>query len=390
MRVLALLVILLFGAGLFFLLAYLLRKRFPKATLGLWITGLVVSLFLLALWLIEMSGGQRNALYRQVQYGLSDTTLQQFLYQQEDFKEQGLLLASLASSGLRQMATIEPDDKALINQQVAWMAAYVADEEQFPAWNLRSDWEQQAFFLSHAAIVLANYQALTLDEQYGDHLTRICRFLAAGITRSRYKHLASRPGDSALRPQDNAAALYALYLYDQYYAEELSQAASEDWMHYIEKELRYEDTKLPCAGFTATNRCRLSSVGGSLAILATYSTAAELPIAKDFWREFRYYYKETFINVLANIQNVMNDAPIPEFCEDSVVPLDACDGYQHVFAQYAAANRQDWITYYQLNNSFLIDDLLNPPNEVWSMAPQHQIMGLIKLSARLCASTKHR
>ena len=158
MRILALLVILLFGAGLFFLLAYLMRKRFPKATLGLWITGLVVSLFLLALWLIEMSGSQRNALYRQVQYGLTDTTLQQFLYQQEDIKEEGLLMASLASSGLRQMASIEPDDQAWISQQLAWMAAYVADEEQFPAWNLRSDWSNKPFFSRTRPLFLPTFR----------------------------------------------------------------------------------------------------------------------------------------------------------------------------------------------------------------------------------------
>ena len=65
-------------------------------------------------------------------------------------------------------------------------------------------------------------------------------------------------------------------------------------MHYIEKELRYEDTKLPCAGFTATNRCRLSSVGGSLAILSTYSTAAELPIAKDSGGNFAITTRRLF------------------------------------------------------------------------------------------------
>ncbi|MCB0638627.1 MAG: hypothetical protein KDC54_18480 [Lewinella sp.] len=386
MQFLAFIAIFLLGAGVFFLLAYLLRKRLQKLSLALLGIGTIIGLVLIGLYVVEAGGWEREGLYRQLNYGLSRDTQRDFISRQEDLQETALLLMSLSSTGLRNYLTDYPEERARIAEQLGWMARYVTDEGRFPAWKTRGEWEQQAYFLAHASIVLANYQSVTLDESYAEQWRRASQFLATGITRSRYKHLASRPNDAALRPHDNAAALYALRLYDEYFGDSLAVSASEDWVHYLERELQYDDTTLPCAGFTATNRCRLSPTGDNLAMLNAYSAAARLPIARDFWREFRHYYKETTVQVFANFRLVPGGEEIPEFCDNHVIPLP-CGRYQDSYGQYAAALRRDWLTYYQLNNAQLVHDLFNPPNQLWEARPQDQVLGMIDIALRLCATT---
>lgn len=387
MSFLALLIIMLFGAGLFWLIAYLLRRRMRRTALTLAGIGTIIALFLLGLWLVEISGWQREGLLKQLTYGLQKEELRDFIVHQEDIEETSILMMSLASTALTQMVNLDNAHHDFAVEQIGWMVNFLTDEERFPIWNAKRSWEQQLYFLTQAAITIAHYQRLTADTQFEEQWTQVANFLHSGITRSQYKHLASRPQDMALRPTDNAAALFALHLYDDYHGTNYSQLAGEDWSNYIRKELQYEDTKLPCAGFTTTNRCRLSPVGGSLAQLNAYIAATELPISTDFWREFRYYYKESFINVFGWVNTTARGEDMPEFCDFSVEPLQ-CGRYESSFAQYAAAQRKDWITYYQLNNSLLMEDFFHPPNRLWQQPPQEQLRGMVNLAIRLAAVTK--
>lgn len=386
MPFLAFLVILGFGAGLFWLISYLFRNKMGRLSLVFGIVGTLIGLFLLGLWIVEASGWQREGLYKQMMFGLENEELRHFLETKEDHYEQSVMMLSLASDGLNNYAAIDTLQEERIVEELTWMANFVLDDERFPIWKNRRNWEKETFFLTHVAVILSNYQSVTGNLEHEDSWKRICEFLAAGLTRSKYKHLPSRPKDMALRPTDNAAVLYALKKYDQYHQTELLLSASEDWISYIRKELQYEDTKLPCAGFTTTNRCRLSSVGSSLAILNTYTANAELDISKEFWREFKFYYKESFVYVFAWINDVPAGEDMPEFCDFSVAPL-RCGRYENDFATYAAALRKDWITYYQFNNASLLEDLYHPPNRLWSEAPQEQLYGMISLATRLAAGT---
>lgn len=387
MPFLAFLIILLFGAGLFWFVAWLLRNRLPKVALALIGIGTLIALFLLGLWLVEITGWQREGFYKQLLYGLEKEELKEYVYRQEDLQETTIFMMSQSAIALQQMAPLLSKPDPRINKQLAWMAAYVSDTDHFPLWNDRRAWEQQLFFLTHAAIILGHYQLFTEDDKYQKQWEELAVYLVMGISRSQYKHLASRPEDMALRPADNAAALYALKLYDDGHGTNYLAVAGEDWSEYIRRELQYEETKLPCAGFTATNRCRLTPVGGSLALLNAYTAAAELPISTDFWREFRYYYKESFVNIFAWINVTAKTEDMPEFCDFSTAPLP-CGRYEAAFAQFAAASREDWITYYQLNNALLLDDLLHPPNNLWQTAPQEQVRGILNLAVRLSAISR--
>lgn len=355
-----------------------------KVSLALGITGTLAALFLLTLWSVEASGWQAEGLYKQLMYGLEDESLRGFINEQEDHFEQSVFMLSLTAGSLNEYVRLKPEEKPRIVDELDWMVNYIMDENRFPVWKNRRNWENKLFFLTHASIVIAHYQDVTGIEEYDESWKRICEFLATGITRSKYKHMASRPKDKALRPSDNAAALYALKLFDDFHETDLISSAAEDWTYYIERELQFEDTKLPCAGFTTTNRCNLSPVGASLAILNVYAAGAELTISKDFWREFRYYYKETFVNIFAWITLIPRGDDLPEFCDFSVAPL-TCGRYENALGIYAAALRKDWITYYQLNNASLMNDLLHPPNQLWNQPLQEQLYGMITLAARLSA-----
>ncbi|MEM1215713.1 MAG: hypothetical protein AAGJ82_08515 [Bacteroidota bacterium] len=384
MPFLAFLVILLCGAGLFWILAYLLRTRLRRVALVLGLLGLLVAFLLTGLWVVEAVGWERQGLYEQLMYGLEQEDLRIFAESQTDLQETTLLCYSQASIALSENASQLPNQDSSIVRQLRYFVAYVMDEERFKLWNNRRSWDRELFTLAHTAIILGNYQRLTGDQQYEERWKRICTFLVNGISRSQYKHLASRPGDAALRPTDNATALYALAQYDQQFGTDHLVVAGEDWSAYIRRELHYEDTKLPCAGFTATNRCRLPAVGGSLALLSVYTAGAELPISRDFWREFRHYYKGTFWNITAWINPMPTGGDQPEFCDFSVAPLQ-CYRYETSLGQYAASLRKDWITYYQLNNRLILRDFFQPLNRLWSKPQQEQLRGLYELAVRLSA-----
>ncbi|MEZ4985146.1 MAG: hypothetical protein R2795_08950 [Saprospiraceae bacterium] len=384
MPFLSFLLILLSGAGFLLGFAYLLRQKLAALSKGLMLSGVLVALLLAGLWLVEVAGWERKGIYKQLMYGLENEPLQHYIRNQGDIQETVLIMMSQSATALRQMKDRMPEDSARIAVQLSRMANYVTNHQQFSIWKNKRNWEQQLFFLAHASIVIGHYQSATGDEAYNEQWTSAANFLLSGISRSQYKHLASRPADEALRPADNAAALYALKIFDDYHGTPNLAVAGEDWSEYIKRELAYEDTQLPCAGFTATNRCRLPSVGTSLAMLTAYSASAELPIARDFWREFRYYHKETFVNVTGWINPTSKNRDLPEFCDFSVEPL-VCGRYQDEFALQAAAVGGNWLTYYQLNNMMLLHDLFHPVNQTWERAPQEQVYSMLELATRLAA-----
>ncbi|RMF00416.1 MAG: hypothetical protein D6772_06430, partial [Bacteroidetes bacterium] len=349
MAFLSFLLLLTLGAGLFGLIAYLLRHRMRRVAQVVGLLGLLVALFLVALWVVEVSGWERDGLYQQLLYGLEHEDIIRFLEEQEDHREQALVLVSQSAWALHHCAVQLPESRERSLARLRWMAQWLMDEERFPQWKQRNNWEQQAFFLSQAALILGHYQLATADETYAPAWSRVCQFLANGIQRSKYKHLASRPRDMALRPTDNAAALLALQLHDLYYDSELLHAPADDWDSYIAKELRYDSARFPCAGFTTTNRCRLAPVGTSFAWLNVYTTQLGREAARYYWRDFRHYYKESFGFLAAWIAEVPEDGMIPEFCDFSVQPL-TCGQFATVFGLQAAAQRGDWLSYYQLNN----------------------------------------
>lgn len=384
MRFLALLAILLSASSVFWIVAWLVRQRLNSLSRLLYGLGGIVVALLFSLWVYEASGWQRQAHYRQLVYALNDPTMQSYLRRGVDV-EKSLLMLSMAGRGLSGYARISKNAATEASSWLAWSAQWVADERRFPVWRRSAEWEQQVFFLSHAAIILAHYQMTTLDETYAAKWTKACKYLADGITRSRYKNLASRPRDIAFRPYDNAAALYALSLHDNYFGSKLLETASIDWSMYVQRELLFDDNDLPCSGFTNTNRCRLDAVGSSMAMLNVYAAESNSPLARSFWKKFCFSYKESVMNVWASFRSTVQGRELAPFCDENMYPL-LCDRYQTELAQWAAARHKSWLIYYQINNFLLIYDLFNPISKAWREPPNKQIETLIQLSARLSAS----
>lgn len=386
MALLILLLFLLSSTFIFLITGWVLRLHYPQFSRGLYLFSGVIGLVVFFLWLAEVAGWQRKAHYEQVVYSLQDESYWNHLEETEQIEET-LLMMSMASQGLYQRVQEDADLRTEVVPLLGRMVRWVADEHRFPQWNRRGDWERHAFFLAHAGIIIGHYQLLTLDETYNTRWRRIGTYLGEGITRSSYKHLASRPRDEALRPYDNAAVLYALSLFDRYYGEELLPAASRDWQRYVDLELQHNDTALPCAGFTPTNRCRLYPVASSLALLTGYSAAAGAPLARDFWREYKHYYKKLpYPWLWASFRITPAGVDRPQFCDMSIKPL-GCGNYQNALSQWAAACRGDRLTYFHLHNTLYLRDILGKGVVSWRVPVRQRTGPLLETAIRLAGET---
>lgn len=362
MHFLVLLLLILLGAGAFFLFAWLFRKRNLRVTRVLAIIGGTVSLILLFVWITERSGWRQEGQFTQLRQGIFDREYR-FYLDQSDELELPLLLHSIASSGFYRMARQNSTLQPQVEADLLTMAQWVSDRDRFPQWKPanRRGWDQQLFFLTHASIILGHYQLLSLDERFAELWRATSQHLATSIQRSRYKHLASYPRDAALRPYDHGAAIYALTLFDTYYAETTATSINSEWGKYVAKELTWSSSNFPCAGFTQTNRCRLTPTATSTAYLIAYLGEARSSLARDYWREFRFFFKRTIVGLSAHSMITPGTDEIPEFCQDNVRPFPYCGAFQNELSFWAAAARGDWLSYHQYYNGLFFRDLFNPP-----------------------------
>ncbi|MEM6769765.1 MAG: hypothetical protein AAF597_04185 [Bacteroidota bacterium] len=130
-------------------------------------------------------------------------------------KEELLYLASSASMALYRSRAHFPDRQSRIDATLLHLAEWVAKEGSLPQWRNHRSWDLQVFFLAHAGATLGHYQLATQDaETFRTAFTDVGEHLGQRLRRGRYKHLISRPEEEYFRPADNAAALYALRVYD--------------------------------------------------------------------------------------------------------------------------------------------------------------------------------
>ncbi len=373
------------ATSLFFGLGYLLRKRLPTWTRILYLLGGILTVLLAFIWTTEVAGWQRRAHLNQLLYNLRNAQFRAYLETQAP-REETLFFLSLTSQAIFQEIDRHPERKAELLPFLRWMADWVTEPERFPQWRSPGSWNRELFFLSHAGILIGHYQLVSLDERHGDAWQDIGRFVATGLTRSRYKHLASRQRDEALRTYDNAAALYMLYLFDGYFGEEAAYVAVRDWSTYISNELKYNGFTLPCAGFSMTNRCRLEPTATSSAILTGYTAATGATVAKDFWRAYKHLFKREFLVISARFNPAPRGGELPPFCETTVVPLQ-CATYQNELSQWAAAARGDWLSYYQLHTRLYLRDIFGGNRPSWEIPVGQRLPALIQLAARSAAET---
>ena len=298
--------------------------------------------------------------------------------------EETLFLFSTASQALYRGHEVLADTTGRPEDVLRRMAAWTARSSNVPQWRGGADWDYEVFFLAHAGIVLGHYQLVTHDETYAPQFRRIGRYLGDRLRRGHYKHLGSHPDESLLRPADNAAAIYALSLYDAYYGETLSEETRREWTDYIDKELHYAESRLPCAAFTITNRCSIEPSAAATGLYIAYrAAAAPDEVETDIpYREWLHYFKRFSGNPFRlRIRPNMRKGEVARLCNTGLAPLE-CGQYEEAIGLWAAAEYGGGYTYFRLFSRYVLQRWSGKYPDYAGMRPARRVKALTELALR--------
>ena len=298
--------------------------------------------------------------------------------------EETLFLFSTASQALFRGHEVLADTTGRPEDVLRRMAAWTARSSNVPQWRGGADWDYEVFFLAHAGIVLGHYQLVTHDETYAPQFRRIGRYLGDRLRRGHYKHLGSHPDESLLRPADNAAAIYALSLYDAYYGETLSEETRREWTDYIDKELHYAESRLPCAAFTITNRCSIEPSAAATGLYIAYrAAAAPDEVETDIpYREWLHYFKRFSGNPFRmSIRPNMRKGEVARLCNTGLAPLE-CGQYEEAIGLWAAAEYGGGYTYFRLFSRYVLQRWAGNYPDYAEMRPARRVKALTELALR--------
>ena len=308
------------------------------------------------------------------------------LYGGSDLREveETLFFFSAASQALYRGRQYAPDTIGTLDSLLHRMAAWTVRSQNLPQWRSGADWDHEVFFLAHAGIVLGHYQLASADETYAPYFRRIGRYLGDRLQRGHYKHLASRPDEDLLRPADNAAAIYALSLYDAYYGEALAAPTRREWTEYIDKELYYAESRLPCAAFTPTNRCRIEPSAAATGLYIAYrAAAAPAEVTTDIpYREWLHYFKRFSGSPFSvSIRPNMRKGEVARLCNTGLGPLE-CGRYETAIGLWAAAEYGGGYTYFRLFSRYVFRRWFGSREPLDEMRPARRIRALTEVALR--------
>ena len=295
-----------------------------------------------------------------------------------------LFLFSTASQALYRGLGYAPDRRGAIDSVLQRMAGWTVRASNLPQWRSGTDWDRSAFFLAHAGAVLGHYQLATSDERYAPYFRRIGDHLGRRMARGHYKHLGSAGDDSLLRPADNAAAIYVLTLFDEYYGEQYAAKTRREWTDYISKELHYAESRLPCAAFNVTNRCSLEPSATATGLYISYrAAAAPQEVVSDIpYREWLHYFKRFSGNPFSlSIRPNMRDGEVARLCTTGVAPL-SCGLYEDAIGLWAAAEYGGGYTYFRLFSAPVFERWFGSPVNYDLLRPARRVKALTDVALR--------
>ncbi|NJB85821.1 hypothetical protein GGR26_001566 [Lewinella marina] len=308
------------------------------------------------------------------------------LYSTSDLREvdETLFFFSAASQALYRGLGYAPEQRDSIGRALKRMADWSIRYSNLTQWGPGADWDREVFFMAHAGSVLGHYQLATNDEAYAPYFQRIGRYLAGRMIRGHYKHLISRPDESLLRPADNAAAIYTLSLYDEYYGEGYAVKTRQQWTDYIDKELHYAESRLPCAGFTTTNRCALEPSAAATGLYICYRAAASPEEVTDDipYREWLHYFKRFSGNPFSlSVRPNMRDGEVARLCNAGLAPLE-CGQYEDAIGLWAAAEYGGGYTYFRLFSGAVIERWFGEAPDFSAMRAARRVKVLTEVALR--------
>ncbi len=372
-------------AIVFLLLGWLVWRR--KGWWALLPFGMGALLFLYALQIYGTARGHGQALadYQQLLRLLEREEVGNLLLSESS--DVHLYLVSLASQAMYYSAQRFPAQRERVAPLMARWAAWVADSRAFGQWARSKRWNEEVFFLAHAGIILGHYQLLTKDETHSKRFRQCGEFLGNTLLGAKYKNIPSRPEENFIRPADNAAALYAVSLYDQYYATDLSQRALVDWLAYTQRELEYAESHLPCSAFSADDRCKLDPTASSLGMMIAYAGAAGNN-SPQMYREWLHYFKKiNFSPIYASFVSDMKNKNPSKFCDIAAFPL-TCDDNLDAIALWLAAEHGGDYTFARVLSKRMLASSNTKEQQFLRWRPNRQIPYLTDLSIWVVAGMK--
>ncbi|MBC6993943.1 hypothetical protein QWY85_09920 [Neolewinella lacunae] len=305
-------------------------------------------------------------------------------------REELLFLASTGSGALYRMLEHAPERKPAIDSTLRQLAEWVSDRGNFRQWRGGTDLDREVFFLAHAGAVLGHYQLATREESYAASFQKMGEHLGKRLQRARYKHLISRDDEEYFRPADNAAALYTLSLYESYYATQYLEPSFTDWANYLTTELYFEESRLPCAAFSATNRCQLGPNATATGLYIAYrAAAAPAQVDSDIpWQEWLHYFKRTSLSpfTLRLRSNMRAGEPV-RFCNQGAAPLD-CEYYESAVGLWAAAEYGAGYSYFRFFGTEVLRRWLQSKPNYAAFRPPRRAPLLIRVSLRTLGEAK--
>ena len=319
--------------------------------------GLAVFLALIVflLWLPEVSGKQLARRFEEVQFFQRNIPNIPKINTPE--WEYWVLTQSNLVEALFVYSSNHPEKDSIAQIMLRNITQKMVSEEQFPFKDYPKRWSSQALYLSHLNIVLATYQAMSGDDQYASLNKKISKYLSAAMISSPYKNVFTAGKIQGYYPAENAVILEGLRLTDIVQKTSFSKRAVQDWTRFVKRELLYDNSKLPCTNFDASNKCKLLPQSPYLNWLSLYLSRSNNDFTEEVWHQTKFYYKESILTLWCSFNRYHPDDVPPAYGKNNPRPLEVLS--PDIIAKLTAATRHNRLTYYQLNNLFLLKRFFN-------------------------------
>ncbi len=332
---------------------YALKRMQIRQAWGALLFAGILAIFFISLWIYDVSGSLRQKHYHQIA-GLLQSQWQLPAYDDENWAG-SLLAMSMFAEGLADYASRYPESRTEVQELLEKIVVKVSQEDFFPNINKSGNWKNQGLYLSHLNIILGAFAQNDTVGAYTTFQEKVSTYLASEISRSPYRHILSFPRGVKYWTSDNAGILYSLSLFDLQMQANLSAGPAKDWEAFVNRELMYGRSEMPCSAFTMTNKCEVMPTGNHLAWTLAYIADLKPEFASDIWRQYKHYFKDNFILIWASAEYYHPDDEPPAYVSENQRVLERV--YPSVVALRAAAHLDDRLTYHQLNNRLLLEDM---------------------------------
>lgn len=355
MQVIVLLILLLFVSAIPLTLGLCLNKRYKKLKFTFFAIAGLLLVTQSGVWLYDFSGMQATNHYLQLRGFLNKPSALKELI---SLRSKTIVALSYMSEGLVSYAIQHRDKQTeiinLLDKNI--QIAFNPDISPYKNINNVSDWGEEGLYLSHLNVILGSYQRLAGDRKYFALNETISQHLAKKVLAEPFNNIRSYNEGGDRWPADNTVTLYSLYLFDKNNNTNIGQMPIQKWLNYMETKGSEPTTNLHYSELTGIQKYSKYPRGCALSWTAKYMSDFAPKEAREFWNNYKKQYKKNFLIVSgfreyppnANLSPDGNSGPIVFGMGAGATGL-ALNGAKYV---------GDYLTYYQINNTFRFVDFV--------------------------------